>query len=309
MIDLALVSAFAAIELDEDLAPLLAAAERAGLTAAVWCWDDAAVDWSACRLALLRSPWDYTERYPEFLAWLAHVANRSVLLNPPELVRWNTDKRYLAELAAAGVAIVPTLFLAPGEPLPEELPNEFVLKPAVGAGSKGALRLRCNERQRAEAHLAELHAAGQVVLLQPYLDRVDARGEAALIHFDGHYSHSITKGPLLRPQQALVEGLYALEQISVRVPDAAQIEAAQHVLHVVQGLPICAGQAPLYARVDLLEGDQGEALLLELELAEPSLFFAHCPTAADRLIAAVQQRLEVIRPSTSDQPILSSTSP
>lgn len=293
MIDLALVSAFAAINLDEDLTPLLAAAERAGLSAAVWCWDDPAVDWSGCRLALLRSPWDYTERYPEFIGWLDRVATQTKLLNPPEMVRWNTDKRYLADLAATGVAIVPTAFLAPGEGLPTDLPAEFVLKPAIGAGSKGALRLRDDERERAAAHLADLHAVGQVVLLQPYLDRVDARGEAALIHFDGHYSHSITKGPLLRPQQGLVEGLYALEQISARAPDSTQLAAAEQVLRALCSLPVSAGLPPLYARVDLLEGDQGEPLLLELELAEPSLFFAQCPAAADRLIAAVQQRLQL----------------
>ncbi len=291
MLDLALVSAFAAQSLDEDLAPLLAAAERAGLKAAVWCWDDPAVDWSACRLALLRSPWDYSERYPEFVGWLERVAAQSLVLNPPELVRWNTDKRYLAELAAAGVAIVPTEFLAPGDALPKDLPNEFVLKPAVGAGSKGALRLSADERDRADAHLADLHRSGQVVLLQPYLDRVDARGEAALIHFDGHYSHCITKGPLLRPQTGLVEGLFALEQISAREADAAQLVAAEQILRALCALPVCGGQTPLYARVDLLEGEHGEPLLLELELAEPSLFFAQCPEAADRLIACVQLRL------------------
>jgi O-ureido-D-serine cyclo-ligase len=291
MIDLALVSALAAIDLDEDLAPLLAAAERAGLSAVVWCWDDPTVDWSSCRLALLRSPWDYTARYPEFVGWLERVAAQTQLLNPPELVRWNTDKRYLAELEAAGVAIVPTRFLHPGDALPAELPPQFVLKPAIGAGSRGALRLRASESDRAAAHLADLHGAGHVALLQPYLDRVDARGETALIHFDGEYSHSITKGPLLRLEQGLVEGLFALEQISVRVPDSNQRTAAEQVLRALVSLPICAGRAPLYARVDLLEGEQGEALLLELELAEPSLFFAQCPAAADRLIAAVGLRL------------------
>ncbi len=291
MLDLALVSAFAAIKLDEDLAPLLAAAERAGLKAAVWCWDDPTVNWSGCRMALLRSTWDYCERYPEFVGWLERVAAQTLVLNPPDLVRWNTDKRYLAELAAAGVAIVPTQFLDPGDALPEDLPDEFVLKPAVGAGSKGALRLSADERDRAAAHLAELHRSGQVVLLQPYLDRVDARGEAALIHFDGHYSHCITKGPLLRPQAGLVDGLCALEQISKRVPDSAECAAAEQVLHALCSLPVNGGQPPLYARVDLLEGEQGEPLLLELELAEPSLFFAQCPEAADRLIAALKKSI------------------
>ena len=114
MIDLALVTARCAQALDEDLPPLLAAADRAGLSVQAWAWDDPACDWSQCRVALLRSPWDYTERYPEFLAWLARVEPQTRLFNPPSLLRWNTDKRYLADLQQAGVAIVPTEFLAPG---------------------------------------------------------------------------------------------------------------------------------------------------------------------------------------------------
>ena len=291
MIDLALVTARCAQALDEDLPPLLAAADRAGLSVQAWAWDDPACDWSQCRVALLRSPWDYTERYPEFLAWLDRVEPQTRLFNPPSLLRWNTDKRYLADLQQAGVAIVPTEFLAPGQSLPDELPAEYVLKPSIGAGSKGALRLRAEERDRAIAHLADLHAAGQTALLQPYLARVDARGETALIHFDGAYSHAICKGPLLRPQQGLVEGLFAAEQITSRGPTSTERQAATAVIDALVSLPISGGVRPLYARVDLLEGDEGQPLLLELELAEPSLFFAQAPEAADRLIEAVIARM------------------
>lgn len=292
MLDLVLVSARCALNLDEDLAPLLAAAGQAGLRTAVWAWDDPNHDWSSCRLALLRSPWDYTTRYPEFLAWLQRVEGQTQLLNPPALLRWNTDKRYLGALQVEGVAIVPTQFLAPGEALPAELPAEFVLKPAVGAGSKGALRLQAHEQERAAAHLADLHAAGQVALLQPYLDRVDAAGETGLIYFDGEYSHAIGKGPLLRRESGLVEGLYALENIVARQPQPIQQQVAEQVLAALRRLPVSAGQTPLYARVDLLEGPAGEAMLLELELTEPSLFFATAPGAAERLIEGVAKRLQ-----------------
>lgn len=290
MPDLVLVSARCAQDLDEDLAPLLAGARGRGWQAEVWAWDEPEHDWSACRLALLRSPWDYTTRYPEFLTWLDRIEGQTRLLNPPALLRWNTDKRYLGALQAEGVPIVPTQFLAPGHALPAELPAEFVLKPAVGAGSKGALRLQAHEHDRAQAHLADLHGAGQVALLQPYLDRVDAAGETGLIYFDGEFSHAIGKGPLLRRQSGPVEGLYALENIVARQPQPQQRQLADQVLAALRRLPVSDGQTPLYARVDLLEGPDGEPMLLELELAEPSLFFATAPGAAERLIEGVVKR-------------------
>ena len=112
----ALVSARAARHLDEDLAPLLAALDEAGAEAVIADWDDPGVDWSGFRLALLRSAWDYTERLAEFLAWADRTSRLTTLLNPPAVVRWNTDKHYLRDLARAGVPTVPTRFVEPEEP-------------------------------------------------------------------------------------------------------------------------------------------------------------------------------------------------
>src|SRR5687767_11837803 len=115
---LALVSAIAATGHDEDLDPLLEACHRTGFVARSIAWDDATVSWSRFDAALLRSPWDYTERLPEFLRWCEHAERNTRLLNPLPVVRWNTDKHYLAELQTAGVPIVPTRFVEPdAEPL------------------------------------------------------------------------------------------------------------------------------------------------------------------------------------------------
>ncbi|HEV7135150.1 MAG TPA: hypothetical protein VGN43_00825, partial [Steroidobacteraceae bacterium] len=145
---IALVSARAARHLDEDLPPLLAAMAAAGVDAAVADWDDPEVDWAAYRLALLRSPWDYTQRLPEFLAWADRTAAATTLINPAAVIRWNTDKHYLTQLARAGVPTVPTRFVEPNEHgareldrfLTEEGVAEWVVKPAVGAGSRDAAR-------------------------------------------------------------------------------------------------------------------------------------------------------------------------
>lgn len=290
---IALVSVAAARPLDEDLAPLHEALRAAGADVVIVDWDDPAVDWGRFDLALLRSTWDYAERLPEFLDWATRVAACTQLCNPLAVLRWNTDKHYLAELERAGVAIVPSTFVEPGADAAAALDAflaatdaaEFVVKPSVGAGSRDAQRHAREQRDAAVAHVARLLDARRSVLLQPYLARVDEHGETALIHFDGAYSHAIRKGPLLRCGDGPTDALFAAEDIRARTPDDAERALAAAVLTAV---PF---EAPLlYARVDLIRDGDGAPRLLELELAEPSLFFAHAPGSAERFASAVIAR-------------------
>lgn len=294
---IALVSVAAAHSLDDDLLPLLDALRAAGAEAQVADWDDASVDWLRFDLALLRSTWDYTDRLPAFVAWAERASARTRLLNPLDVLRWNTDKHYLADLARAGVAIVPSTFVEPGEDAVAALDAfltahaqaaEFVVKPAVGAGSRDAQRHARADRTRAVAHAARLLAAGRSVLLQPYLDRVDEHGETALIHFDGVFSHAIRKGPLLLRGEGPTEALFAPEQIAPREPDDAERALAAQALAAV---PFAGPLA--YARVDVIRDAEGAPRLLELELVEPSLFFAHGAGSARRCADAVLARIGV----------------
>jgi hypothetical protein len=287
---IALVSARAARGLDEDLPPLLAALDEAGLDGAVADWDDPQVDWTGFRLALLRSTWDYAERFAEFLAWAERTATLTTLLNPPPVIRWNTDKHYLRELARAGVPAVPTQFVEPGEHAGRALEAflregiaEWVVKPAVGAGSRDAARYVRGENRAASEHIQRLLEAGRSVLLQPYLDQVDHHGETALIYFAGHFSHAIRKGPLLRRGTAPTDALFAAEQITPRIPAADELQVAERTL---AALPFTA---PLYARVDLIRSEDAKPCLLELELTEPSLFFTQAPGAAERFAELCSQ--------------------
>jgi glutathione synthase/RimK-type ligase-like ATP-grasp enzyme len=284
---LAIVSAREAEALDEDLPPLRDALAARGIGQQVVHWDDPTVDWGMFDAALIRSTWDYMERLPEFLAWSERVAMQTRLLNPPEVVRWNTHKGYLLELAGHGVPIVPTRLFRPGDELELPQEGEFVVKPAVGAGARGARRFM-SRTDEARSHAQELLGEGRDVLVQPYLARVDAQGETALIHFDGQYSHAIRKGPLLAPDGAATSALFAPEQISPREPGAAERALAAKVL---AALPFA--QTPLYARVDLLAGEDGQPVLLELELTEPSLFFDHAPGSAGRFVEALCTRLSM----------------
>ena len=292
----ALVTCRAARGLDEDLPLLLPAFEAGGACAEIVDWDDDEVDWARFDLALLRSAWDYTERLPQFLAWVERTAARTLLLNPPPVVRWNSDKHYLRHLSRAGVPVVPTSFVESGvEPLPvlEEFLahhscREVVVKPAVGAGSRDARRHARADIDEILAHLSPLLASGRSMMLQPYLESVDHEGETALIFIDGRFSHAIRKGPLLPSGAPSTAGLFAPEQITPRVPGADEVAVAERAVAQVPHGEL------LYARVDLIRDEAGAPRVLELEITEPSLFFAYAD-AAPRFVAAALARLEASR--------------
>jgi glutathione synthase/RimK-type ligase-like ATP-grasp enzyme len=250
--------------LDVDDQPLVDLLAERGVTAIPAVWDDPAVDWDGVDLAVLRSPWDYTDRADAFVAWARTVPR---LANPADVLAWNVDKRYLADLASAGVPVVPTAFLAPGERLGPLSEGEVVVKPAVSAGSRDTLRLA--DRAAISAHLEEIHASGRTAMVQPYLPAVDEVGETACVFLGGRFSHAARKGPLLPLGRSLVEGLYAPEDMTARTATADELEVAHAALAAVpSSVPL------LYARVDLLLDPDGCPVVLELELVEPSLFLA-----------------------------------
>lgn len=273
---------------DEDRAVLTTALSARGIGSSWAVWDDPAVDWARGPV-VIRSTWDYTARRDEFVAWAGSVP---VLLNPGPVVEWNSDKVYLRELAAAGVPVVSTEWAAPGEPVVLPAAAQFVVKPSVGAGSRGAGRFPASDRAAALAHAAQLHEAGRTVLAQPYLDRVDADGETALLYFDGRFSHAVRKGAMLAEgtvHEMQSYALYIPERITAREPSAAEFAVAAAALAVLRER---FGAELLYTRVDLLPGPDGPQLV-ELEAVEPSLFLLHSPGAAERFVAALAARLSM----------------
>jgi O-ureido-D-serine cyclo-ligase len=293
-LNIALVTARAARGLDEDEPPLHMALQKAGCNVQITEWDDAKVDWASFDVALLRSAWDYAERVSEFLFWVERASRLTHILNPLSVVRWNTDKHYLGQLAAAGVPIVPSTFVEPGEDaalavekfLAAHGQAEMVVKPAIGAGSRDAERHKRGNVEAAIAHVKRLLEANRSVMLQPYLDRVDRDGETALMFFEGRFSHAIRKGPLLPPGGAATRGLFAAESITPRVPGADEMRVAERAVAAIPS------GIPLYARVDLIRDEKGSPCLLELELTEPSLFFTYASESADRFTAAMLRWLK-----------------
>jgi glutathione synthase/RimK-type ligase-like ATP-grasp enzyme len=263
-------------------------ADDAGLPAALGgadfvVWDDATVDWAAYDLVVVRSVWDYQDRRDAFLDWAVRLGPR--LVNPPVVLAWNTDKRYLHELEAAGLPVVPTTLVEPGAPFTPPA-GEYVAKPTVSAGSRDTARFGsgAEEAARAAALVATIHGSGRTAMLQPYVASVDARGETAMLFFGGTFSHAIHKGPLLAPGADPTGEVFAPETIAPRTATAAERAVAEAV---VAWTTQRFGAAPAYARVDLVADAAGAPLVLELELTEPSLFFAHAPGAAARFAAVL----------------------
>lgn len=268
----ALATCAARPTLDDDGPALLAALDAVGVDAEPVVWDAPAADWASYDLVVVRSTWDYTLRREEFLRWARAVPR---LANPAAVLAWNTDKRYLAELASAGVPVVPTTFVAPGERYAVPA-HEHVVKPAVSASARDTVRYVAGADST--AHVAALLAAGRTVMVQPYQSAVDEAGETAVVLLEGVLSHAARKAPVLVP------GLADPDAVAITPAEAtsAELEVARAALAAVPwDVPL------LYARVDLVPGADGSPVLMEFELTEPSLFLDSSAGAPDRLAQAV----------------------
>jgi glutathione synthase/RimK-type ligase-like ATP-grasp enzyme len=290
---LALVTADVSLPNDYDMPLLLSACRSRGFAVDVCAWDSPAIDWSRYGAVVLRSPWDYSERLSEFLAWCEHIARVTHLFNPLSAVRWSLDKHYLADLAARGAPVVPGDFIERGdEPLTAlraflaGLPRaaDFVVKPAVGCYSKGVRRFSLAQLNEAAEHVAHLLEESDGVLVQPYLPAIDRDGETNLIYFEGRYSHAIRKGALLEKDGTVNAPTYDFR--TPRDADAAEQEVARRTLDAAAA-HLHLDRPLLYARVDLIRDDNGDPRLLELEIAEPSLSLPFAEAGAMRFADAL----------------------
>ncbi|MGW3245386.1 ATP-grasp domain-containing protein [Streptomyces sp. NPDC001070] len=267
---------------DRDLPLLRDAVAEAGAEPAVVHWDDPAVDWAAFDLAVIRSTWDYTWRSEEFLAWADRCGAVTTLLNPAGVVRWNSDKRYLGELASLGVPAVTTRYLPPGRT--DELPgdHEYVIKPAAGAGARYAARYRPEQHEEARAHVARMHGEGLTAMVQPYMPRIDTTGERALVFLGGRFLHAIAKNAVLSPGTRYDQRKVAHPGVRPWTPTDAELAAAERALAAVPGTPEL-----LYARVDLVDDEDGTPRVMELELIEPNLFLTDHPDSLPAVAGAI----------------------
>ncbi|HUS13482.1 MAG TPA: hypothetical protein VM536_00500 [Chloroflexia bacterium] len=268
----------------EDDAPLRVALSARRITSQPLVWDDPAVEWESYPLCIVRSTWDYHHRRAAFLAWVDRVAALTALWNPAPLLRWNTHKGYLRDLAARGVPVVPTRWLPAGSTADLALLLESegwaaaVVKPAVGASAYGTRVVPPGDRWAGQAHLAQFLARHDM-MVQPFYPSVLHYGERSLVYVDGVLTHAVRRDP------PAADGTSYPTAEPPRVTPTADEQALGAA--VLAALPA----ASLYARVDLVRDPAGTPRLLELELVEPSLFLRVGPEAADRLAAGIAAQL------------------
>jgi glutathione synthase/RimK-type ligase-like ATP-grasp enzyme len=279
----AIATCTAMVGKEKDDLRLIDALGRRGIEAVHAAWDDANVDWSLFPLVVIRSTWDYPDRRSAFVAWASKLPR---VINPAPVLRWNTDKRYLHDLANAGLPIIPTRFLEPTDVF-EPFPVPFVVKPAVSCGAKNTIRYERGDQAEALDQVRRLQAQSRTVMVQPYLAEVEAQGEINVVWIGGAYSHAIRRTALLKHSGQSGEN----QPLDVQPHEATPQERslADRVMSFLAGGP----SALLYGRVDLVPGANGEPMILEVELTEPSLFLAYsagaCRRLADCIASAVSE--------------------
>jgi glutathione synthase/RimK-type ligase-like ATP-grasp enzyme len=231
----------------------------------------------------LRSTWDYHLRWSEFRSWVRGFEAPGRLWNPAHTVVWNADKLYLRDLAAAGIAVPRTQWFQPGErPAIASMLEEWgvthaVLKPRVSATAYGT-HVVSRDRGIEEADWAALERSG--CLLQRFVPEIQSRGEISVVFLRDGFAHAVLKRPRAGDFRVQADFGGSLEPT---MPADSTIAFGGAVL-------AAAARPWLYARVDLVETDEGP-VLMELELIEPDLFLTPEGAArlAEGLIASVEE--------------------
>ncbi len=260
-----------------------------GMSAVSEVWNDPQVDWKAYDMAIIRSTWDYARQRGAFLAWAKSVAAVTRLVNPYEVIKDNTDKTYLRAISSAGIPVIPTLYLKGPNDLREccFAADEWVVKPTVDAGARGASRHMewKGVEERVRAHFAE---SSVPLMLQPYLPEVDSAGEIAVICCRGELLHAVVKKP------ALSQGGHG--DFAGR---AVITPSLRTFVENVLALPTAHGTYAdlLYVRVDIVPRNGG-FVLMELEATEPNLFLSSCKKSVHAFARAVKELFELTPPQT-----------
>jgi len=261
--------------------------------AAVVPWDDPGADWDSYGAVVIRSTWDYARRHDEFIRWCEAVGPR--LHNSPALVRWNSDKRYLGDLGAAGIPVVPTTFVGPGDPVPE-FAGEIVVKPNISIGASDSGRFGPAVHDAAHRLVESIQASGRTTMVQPYQPSVDSLGETAVLCIDGEVAHVLRKRAVLRPDEVAPvrdDAIGAAEVMydpGLVTPDAADDDELELARRVVAEVTDRFDYVPLYARVDMIHDGSGAATLLELEAIEPNFYLDQVPATTELVADAIVAR-------------------
>ncbi len=284
--DVALVTCAALPGLHSDDRYILHALRGRRIDADPVVWEDSYQDWSRPKLCVIRSTWDYAYRLDEFLTWAERVAAVSRLVNPLHVLSWSAHKSYLCDLEARGIRVTPTELLKRGGRVALDAIMtkrgwaDVVVKPAVGASGRHAIRVATETIARGQEHLDRL-LPFEDILVQPYLPTIGRSGELSLVFIDGEFTHAVRK--------EAGEGEFRVHDdyggtVATAKPNRRELAMASRALEAV-------GDRTIYARVDMARSPDGGPLVTELELVEPELFLRFSATAVERLADVIEREL------------------
>ncbi|NVK22286.1 MAG: hypothetical protein HWD86_07185 [Kangiellaceae bacterium] len=250
----------------------------------VLAWDSD-TDWAQFDLCLIRTTWDYQERFPEFIEWIERASQQTKLYNPTQVLLWNSHKRYLKELEDNGISIAPSEWLLQGgaynisDIMAKRGWQQGFIKPLIGANARECCRFDNTPQGLAQAQQhADRLTPNEDLVLQPYLKTVEEFGETSGIFFNKQFSHGTRKVPVKGDFR--VQDDYGAKDYPYQLNEKEK-DLAQQALSYV-----CAKYGHLlYARIDFLHDADGTPYLNEMELIEPSLFFRHGGQQACNLLA------------------------
>lgn len=256
-------------------------------------WSKPGVDWSAYDAVVVRTTWDYFERFEEFRPVLEAIDAATRLLNPKAMLDWNMDKHYLADLGKAGVRVVPTAFLEIGESaamldtlLGFRGWDRAVIKPAVSGAARHTYAIKKGEIDPEVVETVNGLLQSEAFLVQPFQASIVEQGEKTIVMMGGQATHGILKRAKsgdFRVQDdhgGTVHDLEPSEDDLVFARNAMQ--AAEEIL----------GLQALYGRVDFVTDAAGLPALMELELVEPELWIRNEPSCAEPFAARLKQLLD-----------------
>ncbi|MDC7994080.1 ATP-grasp domain-containing protein [Altibacter sp. HG106] len=265
---------------------LKAALEAEGFLVKRTAWDNPNYAWENSDAVVLRTTWDYYERYDEFMTWLESVPQKTHLINSIDMVRWNVNKHYLHDLQQKQIPIVPTFFASTKthrsleEICKTNAWEHVIVKPAIGAAAYLTYQLQGSQIQAFTPRFAEL-LAQRDMLVQPFQKSITQKGEASLMVFGGRFTHAILKKAKagdFRVQDDFGGTVHSYEA------SEAEITLAENAMNSCLSLPV-------YGRVDIMWDEAGAPMVSELELIEPEIWLRDHPSAAHQFARAIKTKM------------------
>lgn len=252
--------------------------KQSGIDVTLVAWEDVETI-SNFKAALIRACWDYDQRVPEFLCAMQAVCKTTVLWNPLTLIKENVDKHYLARLAEKHVPVIETIFIGRNDPIQLPDAEDLIIKPVQSASGRNTWLLKRDDPQLAnKVHDMRRYAD---VMIQPFCHQLKISGERSLVVIDSEVCVCMRKYPAV---DGFLVHEHAGGRYEVIIPQVQDVALAFQALYSLK-------EMPLYARVDMIDDDEGRPQILELELIEPNLYLSRSPKTLNALSEALMQRM------------------